>query len=244
MLPTVRAVELQEPVRRALAQLNEVLALPTSFDPKTSRTKFLLTAYEYIEYALAPPLLARLRSEAPSVEVEFRFPLRERMLEWLEQGDIDFRLAVQFRDKPRSLRSKTLLRERLVCLARKGHPVIRGQLTPELFFSVPHIRPRIGYDLIGREIDALVASLKRKIHVSAQVESFLTVSHVVARTDMVATLPEFAARLFAANLPLQILELPFALSDSKIFLFWHERTHRQPSHRWFRQLLSDVTKTL
>jgi hypothetical protein len=60
--------------------------------------------------------------------------------------------------------------------------------------------------------------LKRKIHVSAQVESFLTVSHVVARTDMVATLPEFAARLFAANLPLQILELPFALSDITRFL--------------------------
>jgi len=48
----------------------------------------------------------------------------------------------------------------------------------------------------------------------------------------------------AAQYPLQILPLPLDVPDVRIAMYWHERTHNEPSHQWFRQLISDLTRRL
>ncbi len=245
MIPTRRALDLQEPVQRLLVDVNRILALPSAFDPRTAQTTFMLTSTEYVEYVLAPALMSRLRQEAPGVAVEFRIPVRERMLEWMEQGEVDFRVSAgPLNEIPRALHSTTLFRDRLVCIAKKGHPSIKGSLTREQFFGLPHVRPRLGYGQTGLRIDKMVASHGRKLRVALLAQNFLTVSHAVARSDLIAAVPERVAQIMAQHLSLQVLDPPLDLPGMRIGVYWHERTHRQPSHRWFRQTLIEVAKSL
>jgi hypothetical protein len=44
--------------------------------------------------------------------------------------------------------------------------------------------------------------------------------------------------------PLQVAVLPFAVPDARQSLYWHERTHKLASHRWFRSLAAEVASSL
>ena len=60
---------------------------------------------------------------------------------------------------------------------------------------------------------------------------------VVASTDMIVTMSEPVVRPFKQFLPLELFKPPIPLPRGPWFVLWHERTHRDPAHRWFRQQL-------
>jgi DNA-binding transcriptional LysR family regulator len=244
MVPTRRALELQEPVRRILGDIDRIALKPTAFVPRTSQVRFVVTATEYAEYVLAPALMGRLQREAPGVRVEIRAPHIERAMEWLEQGEIDFRVG-WLPAPPLALRSKLLFRDRFVCLARKGHPAIRGALSLTQYFAAQHVHPRFARpSTSGQVIDDAVAAHGRKLDVALVVQNFLSVAHTVAQSDLIATVPDRLARSLADRLPLQKLKVPLDLPELRIGVYWHERTQQEPAHRWFRQLLAEVARTL
>ena len=63
--------------------------------------------------------------------------------------------------------------------------------------------------------------------------SFLFVPELVARSDLIATVPERLVRDRIKQL--QVFEPPLAVEGFAIGLVWHERTHRHPAHRWLRE---------
>lgn len=79
--------------------------------------------------------------------------------------------------------------------------------------------------------DALAArGLTRNVVLS--VPHFLFMLDVLARTDLVAVLPE---RLVANTGALQVVDPPLDLPGFDMLMLWHERLHRDPGHKWLRQ---------
>jgi DNA-binding transcriptional LysR family regulator len=244
MIPTARALELEAQVHDVREGAERLVRKPAAFDPGSARMQFAIMASEHVEYLLASRLMERLQREAPGIDVEFRPTDRERALGWLERGEIDFRLG--WWPKPaQTLRGKALFRDRLVCLARKGHPEIRGGITTEQFLQASHVRvktPRIGVSM--QAIDEAVSSLRRKLRIALKVHNTFILSQVVSHSDFIASVPELMALRLIEHYPLQMLPLPVNVPDIRIVLWWHERTHKQAAHRWFRQLLGDIAKTV
>ena len=56
---------------------------------------------------------------------------------------------------------------------------------------------------------------------------------LVARSDLIATVPERLARGRAERL--QVLEPPLPVEGFTIGLVWHARRQRHPAHRWLRE---------
>jgi len=244
MVPTSRALALTERVRRVLEELNALTAGSTPFTPLTSRAQFTLTAPGYIAYVLLPRLAKHLEKHAPGVHVDVRASNRERATEWLEKGEIDFRIG-WIRQPPAEHRFKTLYRDNFVCLARKNHPAIPGRLTTELFCSLPHVRSMVHQRSdSGEVIDQAVEALGRRLRIPMLVQDIFTVPYIVANSGLIAAVPARFARGFAASLPLRAHRLPLDIPDQSIALYWHERTHRDPAHEWFRTLLGKVTRAL
>lgn len=244
MVPTRCALTARESVARILLETENLFLRTVVFRPETSKMRFVITAPEYVEHVLAPRLLLRLQREAPGITLEIRVPDPDRATEWLEKGEIDFRLG-WLRTPPRTLRSQLLFRDGFVCLARKGHPQIRGGITQEQYFSLPHVRSRfVRNSTSGRVIDEVAAAHGRKLNVVVLMQNVFTVFHGVAHSDLIATVPSRLVQGVPGQLPLQVLEPPIAIPDLRIHLFWHERTHQEPSHRWFRQLLIESAKSL
>lgn len=244
MVPTNRALELEPPIQRILADLAQVIDTPRGFDPKTAEATFRLTAAESVEHLILPRLVERLQDAAPGIRVEVRHPSRDHALRWLETGEIDFRLGWLERP-PETLHSTLLYRDRLVCLVRKGHPTIDGGISLEQFLSLPHARLEVTpHGRSGRAIDDAVASFGRKLRIGLVVQNYPTVLYAVARSNLIATVPERILSNLAQQLPLQILDPPLRLPDQRITMFWHERTHKDPRHRWFRHQITAVAREL
>lgn len=243
MTPTGRALGLAPQVREALSAAYRLVERRTAFRPGESRQEFTVMTAEYVEYLLLPRLIARLNEEAPFVRVTFRSAQPDRALEWLERGELDFRLGWWPESAP-ALRAKRLMRDPLVCVARQGHPLIAGAITEEQFMSIPHVIQSERMTSARRAIEQAVLSRHRTMQVQFKVQDALALCNVVAHSDLIGTLPERFARALAAKFPLQVMPIPMTIAEIRQAMYWHERTHNEPSHQWFRRLISDLAKAL
>ena len=243
MTPTGRALALEPQVREALSAAYRLMEKRTLFSPSESRQEFTVMTAEYIEYLLLPRLIARLNEEAPFVRVTFRSAQPDRALEWLERGELDFRLGWWPESAP-ALRAKRLLRDPLVCVARHGHPLITGAITEDQFMGIPHVIQSERMNSARRAIEQAVLLRHRHLQVQFKVQDALALCNVVAHSDLIGTLPERFARALATKFPLQVMPIPMTIAEIRQTMYWHERTHTEPSHQWFRQLISDLAKGL
>jgi len=244
MVPTDRAIELEDPVRRILADLATVIEAPRGFDPRSAEVVFRLTAAETVEHLIFPRLIERLEKTAPGIRIEARHPSRDQALRWLENGEIDFRLGWLERP-PQTLHSAQLYRDRLVCVVRKDHPAVRGHITLEQYLTLSHARLEVApHGMSGRAIDEAAAKLGRKLHIGMLVQNYGTVIRTVAHSNLVATVSERMLKSSAVLPELQVLEPPLKLPELRINMFWHPRTHKDPRNRWFRQQITAVARAL
>jgi DNA-binding transcriptional LysR family regulator len=242
MVPTDRAREIERSVRVLLAEYDRMLAQAEGFDPATSARRFVLTAPEYAEHLLIPGVLARVRTEAPRVRVEVRAPQPERAAELLESGEVDLRIAWLL-SPPGTLRSMPLFQDRIVCLASRENPRLRGALPLAEFLRAAHVRPfGTGRPTSARVIDEAVERVGGKID-SFLVQNFLTIPAILDGTDMLATLPFRLAQTFTAQHKLEVLELPLRLPRIRYAAYWHERSQKDAGHRWLRGVVQTAARS-
>jgi DNA-binding transcriptional LysR family regulator len=72
------------------------------------------------------------------------------------------------------------------------------------------------------------------------VPSFIAGAIVASQTDGVATLPANLAALVERPLGLVVFKAPVSLPRFEIAQYWHERSHRDPAHRWLRSITLDL----
>jgi len=74
MTPTERALGLQSTIREVLATIDKAVQPQAAFDALTSTRVFRIMASDYSEPTLVPPLVERLRQEAPGVSIDIMTP--------------------------------------------------------------------------------------------------------------------------------------------------------------------------
>jgi DNA-binding transcriptional LysR family regulator len=245
--PTPRALELIPAVRQALAGMEQVLSRTGRFDPQTSRVRLTLTATDYVNMVLMPRLLPLLEKHAPEMELDVRVPNRELADEWLKQGEIDYRIGWVSKP-PQGLHYKGLYRDEFVCLVRRGHPIVKGKLTAEQYCALSHVRTQAHrfteLTESGPIIDHAVAGLGHRLKIAIRAPDYLSVPFIVARTDLVATVPRRLVKPFLKTLPIRVVQAPIELPEMSISVFWHERTQHNALHRWFRHTLGQIAADL
>jgi DNA-binding transcriptional LysR family regulator len=232
MTPTARAIELEAPVRQALDQVHDVLARGRGFDPATADLTVAIACSDYVQVAVIAPLALDLRVSAPKLRLAIRQLDGNLLGQQMEAGVVDLAMITP-PTAPPSLRTRRLFRERYVTIARRRHPQVKGKLTLDDFVGLEHVvvSPRGGG--FGGPVDAALGKLGRKRSIAVSAASFLFVLELIARSDLIATVPERLVRERAELL--QVLEPPLPVEGFTIGLAWHERTHRHPAHRWVRE---------
>ncbi len=244
MIPTDRAREIEVGIRELLARYDSLTKPVQPFDPAVSRRAFILTVPEYAEHLLMPMVFRRLREFAPNIRIEIHAPNPERSYELLEQGKVDLRIA-WLRKPPPSLRSMPLFQDRIVCIADRDHPGIRGDLSSAQYFSLPQVRAYgTGRSTTGQAIDEAVERYGKKLALSFVVQNFLTIPYMIAGTDTIATLPRALALAFAARHPLTVFEVPLRLPRVKYSAYWHERSQQDAGHKWLRNIVRSAAHDL
>jgi DNA-binding transcriptional LysR family regulator len=239
MIPTVRAEALAAPVARALGEIGRALAPPLPFDPRTARGKIFLGTSDYGEIVLLPRLVARLAKEAPGLDLR-ALVLPNDMNDPLLAGTVDLVIApLRPVDERPGIYAKKLFDEKFVCVVRRGHPLAKKKFTLARFTAASHalISPR-GDE--GGFVDDSLARLGMRRRVAVAVPHFLVAPHLVATSDLVLTLAARIAKVLAQPLRLAVLSPPPELGLERFTMsaVWHQRTHGDPMHRWFRELIA------
>jgi DNA-binding transcriptional LysR family regulator len=243
MVPTARAEGLGAPIRRALEEIRGALRSPAAFVPATARRKIAISTSDYGEIVLLPRLVARLRREAPGIDLRLT-SFVEDASGVLGAGSTDLVIApLRSRDEAGGVRTRKLFNESFVCVVRRGHPLTQKPLTLARFAAADHalISPR-GRD--GSFVDDALARVGLARRVVVTVPHFLVAPHLVASSELVLTLAARVAAILAEPLGLTVLRPPkeLRLEGFTISALWHERTQQDPAHAWIRGLLAEVAR--
>lgn len=236
MTPTAHAELLSGPVGRAMGELSHALLLRPRFEAGTAKRSFILVASDYIQLVLLPPLLERLRKEAPGVRLQVR-AYSEEVGAHLASGAADLLLSAL--PVAGALQQRRLFSEQFVCVLHADHPWAQGPLTQEQYVSLQHILvspqgfgPTWVDPVLQRE------GLRRDIVVS--VPSYLIAPMLLTNSNLIVTLAARVASRLRAIVPLRELTPPLPIPGFTISAYWHERFDPDPAHAWLRGILAEI----
>lgn len=242
MVPTARALQLADPIETALAGLRAAIAPEDSFDPASARRRFRISAGDYAGMLLLPALTLALRTEAPDVDLRFRFIEKDRVTELTDSGELDLAIGV-FTDPPKRFSLRPLYEERFVCLACARHPGLAGGLTLERYAELPHILVTERGDEIGAVDDALRrVGLRRRVAVT--VPHALLLPGFLCNSDLIATVAARAARAFAASGILAVHQTPVAMPSWKLSMLWSRQRAGDAGLAWLCDRIAAIAATL
>jgi DNA-binding transcriptional LysR family regulator len=236
MVPTPLARNLIEPVRRALRGLEVTLNELESFDPATTRKRFTVAVRDVFESTLLPPLLKQVQRTAPSIDVAAVQIERRALESELAGGTLDCALDVLL-PLSDNIRRKRITLDRLVVVARRGHPTVKRGLTLATYLKQHHIlvsSRRAGPGL--EDVELSRQGLSRRVRLRCQ--HYFAACRVVAETDLILTMPGHYARVANRQFGNRILPLPFEMPPLDAYLYWHANVENEPANRWLREQLT------
>lgn len=233
IMPTARALELADPLQRALDAVGTLVRPAEAFDPASFSGVFRIATTDYIGFILLPILVRRLSETAPEIELDIQ-PLKPKEdLASLKNGEIDCILWNE-ETAPSNFFERKLFSDRLKAIARVGHPDIRGSLSIEQFRTCKHLSISSEHGAVKEAVDGLQEKYGVRSKTSITVPHFLLAYRLVAQSNLIGTIAELTARRIARELPLQVLEPPVEEASFTVSLVWHERSHAEAGHRWLR----------
>lgn len=234
MRPTARAEALREPLRQALAVLEHTVSPISPFEAASANITWRVAASDYGESTVLLPALARLRQAAPNSRLAVLELAPTRIARQAEMGEID--LAFHTQDcAPSGMRQRVLFKEKYVLVGRIGHPALTARPTLAQFSQLEHVVVSPNGGGFSGITDHTLEQVGLSRRVVLSVPHFLFVKSVIAKTDLVAMLPE---RLVRDSPEVQIAEPPVEIPGYELAMLWDERSHRDPAHQWLRELIA------
>ncbi|MET1077704.1 MAG: LysR family transcriptional regulator [Pseudomonas sp.] len=229
MEPTPRAQEIFLLLQPALDSISTAVSKAQAFDPATAQTVFRVGLSDDVEFALLPPLLRRIRAEAPGVVLVVRRANYLLMHGLLASGEIS--VGVSYTEElPANAKRKTLRRSRPRLLRADSVP---GRLSLDDYCARPHALVSFAGDL-GGFIDDELAKIDKTRKVVLAVPQFNGLGTLLAGTDIVATVPDYAAEVLIAGGGLRAEDLPIETQSFELSMAWRGAQDNDPAERWLR----------
>ena len=236
MMPTPLARNLIAQVREALATLAGSIDLNQPFEPAVSQRQLTLGLRDVFEAMILPPLQTVLSTDAPHMQMISVRTSRSDIEAELIQGKLDLALDVAM-PVGSDIRQQSLVRERMVVVARRAHPAIKQRLDLRTYLAAQHILVSSRRQGGGAE-DFALQRLGHTRAIRLRCQHYFAACRVVSQSDLLLTMPEQYARLVSANLGTQCHELPFDAPLMEVCLYWHASAEHDQANRWLREQLA------
>jgi len=235
MEPTSYALQIAEPISYALSTIRSTLNQQNTFDPGTSKRRFTIGMTDIGEIYFLPRLMDILARVAPQVTISTVRNTAVNLRDEMEAGHVDVAIGLLPQLKAGFFQRRLFL-QRYVCMFRKGHALDKSKISLKEFSQAEHVMV-ISSGTGHAKVDEILEKKGIARRVRLAVPHFVAVGHLLATTDMVATVPERYAQECAIPFSLRFAKHPVALPDVGINIFWHAKAHREPENQWLRNLI-------
>jgi DNA-binding transcriptional LysR family regulator len=234
IVPTPRALELAPILARTLRELDRAVH-GGAFDPATTTQQFTVAVADVGQIVRMPRLAALLRAEMPASRL--RVVAIDSLLAWGGLASTEVDALIGRAHQGPGIHAQRLHDEAMALVVRRGHPTVRARLTTHVLAGLRHVDVQLAPGVRNRDLVAAYARAGIDRDVAVIVPTFAAAAAMVAATDLVATLPTTLVDLLAPPLGLRAVASPIPIAATPINLVWHERTHRDPAMRAFRDLV-------
>jgi len=233
MVPTPFTRTIIGQVRQALQILEVNLHENQHFDPVHTRRTFSLGLRDSSEAIVLPALLRRLQEAAPGISLASVRVNRRDLEAELANGSIDLAMDIPL-SLGEDIRQKWIFRDRLVVVARTGHPRISSPLDLDTYLSENHIMVSLRRSGPGLEDTELIRLGKRR-RIGVRCQHFFEACRLVSQTDLLLTMPERYALLLNTHFCNLLYPFPARVPFLDVHLYWHESAENDAANRWLRK---------
>jgi DNA-binding transcriptional LysR family regulator len=243
MVLTLRAETLRPSLKQLLAYAENIIQ-GEAFDPATSTRLFTIGMEEYAAFVLLPPLFAYLNTHAPHLQVHVKnIPIfAEKSL--LESKEVELAIGLLHDATPKSLSYEILFREKIVCIARPSHPLFAKKLTLKKYLTAQHVSFLPTNNNTPHIVDQVLKEIGHTRHVSLRVSHIIPAIYTLAKSDLIATVPESIATEASELLHYVVQPCPFELPESVFAQMWHPWTATDGGYLWLRKVVKMIAQSL
>jgi DNA-binding transcriptional LysR family regulator len=240
MRPTARGEALAETLPRALDLLRRAVSTAEPFAPAECARSFRLAAPDFLGAAL-PALLVALAEAAPLAQVEL-LGVGPGVLRDVAEGRFDLLVAPPQGAEQGPVHQTALGTSPWRVFCRPGHPFV-ALGTADAWARWPHLQIRTQGGGPGPvDVAAAAAGLVRTI--GAVVPHFAMAPAILARTDLLLTVPQVALHGLVAPFGLAERPAPIPLSPMPLALHWSAALGAEGAVSWFRGRAEAVLRPL
>jgi DNA-binding transcriptional LysR family regulator len=241
MEPTERTLALLQPIRDMLALVHRDILTSSDFSPERLADTVTVALSDVGEMVFLPRLMEALRAQAPHADLQSVNLPHSVLEDALEAGSVD--LAVGYFPDLTSANvfQQRLLSHHFVCLIRAGHTFAAGsRLTEAQFLAMEHAVVRAP----GRSQEIFEQFLRQqriRRKVVLTTPNFLSIPSIVARCDLLATVPHAMGVAFGkAEYGLKAIDTPFDPPRIMLRQHWHRKFHKAARTIWLRELVAKL----
>ncbi len=252
MTPTAKAEELEPQLREILTGVDRALQPTDEFMPARENRVVRLMASDYAESTLLPAVLHELREQAPGVTLDIMNPSDVSFLD-VERGKVDL-VINRFDQMPQSFHQITLWQDSFSCLLSPDNPILEN-FTLDNYLAADHIwvsKTGMGVgvgvnpDDVQRLgwVDSTLASLGKKRRIRVFTRHYQAAMTLAEQNDLIVTLPTRATHLKRDNPRVVVRDVPFDMPAMALKMAWSPLLQHNPGHRWIRQLITQVARSI
>lgn len=233
MLPTAFAEGLLPQVRECLQGLESLVATSPGFNPAVSQRTFQIVASDYIAATVLVPLVLRLATRAPRIQLDI-LATTDQSAQQLDEGKVDLLITPEIycaTGHPTDL----LFEEPHVVAGWRKNPVFRHRLSEADFLAAGHVTVRVGNSRNAAFADRHLELLGRRRRVEITVASFTIVPWLLRGTQRLSLMHERLARIMAKEFSLAYAPLPFKFPVMREMLQYHRARAPDEGLAWLRQ---------
>jgi DNA-binding transcriptional LysR family regulator len=240
MTPTAAADAIYGRLRGALDSVREVVNEASDFDPAISLRRFFVSIPHPLGPTIALRLLEHLARVAPHFEV--KFSTRSRPVDQeknLRDGRVDIAID-SLLPEDGQFHSDVLFEDRVVAIARAGHPVLERSTSLKNLRAAAFValRPRTQDE---QRFDALRPLRSLNLDIKLEVSELLEILLVVSQSDLLGIMASSMVNVAREALGLMVLEIPDLKDvDHPVSMIWHPRRKNDPAHRFLREQIRAV----
>ncbi|KQW64919.1 LysR family transcriptional regulator [Variovorax sp. Root411] len=239
MTPTRKAEALVDPILQVMTILRQQVLSESRFDPATARRAFTLCMTDMGELVFLPPLISRLRRDAPHCTLHTLQVPVSQVEATLAGGDADLAVG-SLRAAPEGLFQQRLFMHSFVTIVSARNKSVGDTLSLEEFERLPQIAVTLTGHVSGAYDNALEAlGVKRNIYLTTP--HFLSVPLLMdEHPDLIATVPLQLANVFEEYGRIRVVKPPVDLPTFALSQHWHPRFHHDPAVIWLRETMKET----
>ena len=233
IVPTSFTEDLMPDIRSTLGLIDVILEKRHQ-SPALLDTEFSIATTDIERSIILIDFFREIRAQAPNVSLRFLWESYAD-IQALRRLDLDFIISPIISTDDADIHQRLLFVDKAVCYFDDS--VREPPDTLEKYLAANHIRVMFSdNDVSLTDVILSKAGMSRRIAVT--MSSVSELPKLIRGTDLTVTMPaRLKETLFAG---LAHCPPPFDYGPMNFKIFWHERSHNSPRHRWLREKLFDM----